>query len=124
MHGAAATSDYGYFRGRDELSWNDGVATFTDSKGTLKFDSFSPDSKTGDAYLNGESFIFSNQTYKHIIIKENNMYISPELANVFFVSMLWYTADFNIIFGTPTAGRISIISIQIRTIMRKYKKGM
>lgn len=99
--------DYGYFlEGADELSWNDGVATFTDSKGTLKFDSFSLDSKTGDAYLNGEKLDLSNQTYKHIIIKENNMYISPELANKLFgIDVTGYTVDFNI-FGTPTWAHI------------------
>lgn len=95
--------DYNYFwEDVPELSWKDGIATFTDSKKTLKFDSFALNSKTGEAYLNGEKIDLSNQAYKHIIIKDNTMFISPELANkIFSIEVTGYNVEFNA-FGTPT----------------------
>ncbi len=60
--------DYGYFlEGADELSWNDGVATFTDSKGHWNLTAFHSTPKTEMHIWNGEK-VLDLPAIRHISI--------------------------------------------------------
>ena len=77
-------------------TWQDGIITFTDPGDLLKFDTIVLNSKTDEAFIDGVKVNIEPKPYKHIVVAYGSTYISPELANALFGTVVEnYKIDFD-----------------------------